>query len=94
MVLIQGTAFDDPAFQATVKDAVANIQATGQVENLVGPAPDNNLRSADGRSALITFTVKGDSDRAKDRVGEVLAHLGTSTPADVCGRARMARISA
>ena len=78
MVLIQGESFDDPAFQATVKDAVANLQATGQVDNLVGPSPDNDLRSTDGRSALITFTIKGDSDSAKDRVGEVLAAVETT----------------
>src|SRR4030095_4730360 len=40
LVLVQGkggTTADDPAFKAGVSDAMAAIQSTGQVENIVSP---------------------------------------------------------
>ena len=77
LVLVQGkggTTADDPAFKAGVSDAMAAIQSTGQVENIVSPYDKaaGGAISKDGRSALVTFDMKGDQDTAADRVQPVL----------------------
>ncbi|HEY3199054.1 MAG TPA: MMPL family transporter, partial [Actinomycetes bacterium] len=77
LVLVQGkggTTADDPAFRAGVADAMAAVNSTGQVENIVSPYDKaaGGAISKDGRSALVTFDMKGDQDTAADRVQPVL----------------------
>ncbi len=60
-------ATDAPAFQAVVREAIAAVQSTGEVENLQ-PA----VVSADEHSALVIFDMAGDAQTASERVGPVL----------------------
>ena len=77
-VLIQGRdglKVGDPGFTAVVKDAVAKLDATkgvSEVESPLSPENAGNL-SKDGTSALITFELPGDEDKAADRVDAPLA---------------------
>jgi len=75
MVLVQaggagGTA-SDPAFRGAVADVIAAVKATGQVTAVTSPY-DTKAISADNRSVLVRFDMRGDSDTAADRVQPVL----------------------
>ena len=75
MVLIQagsagGTA-TDPAFRGVVADVISAVKATGQVTAVTSPY-DTKAISADNRSVLVRFDMRGDSGTAADRVQPVL----------------------
>ena len=75
-VLVQSSRMtaDAPAFRAAVNEVLRRIQKRPEVTNLVSPyAAGNRTISADGRSALVRFDIRGDADTAKDRVKPVLA---------------------
>ncbi|NGO68859.1 MMPL family transporter [Streptomyces boncukensis] len=55
------------------RELMGDIKETGKVQGVSGP-----LRSEDGKSALITFEVKGKSDTAADRVQPVLDVITTA----------------
>jgi RND superfamily putative drug exporter len=64
---------DDPRFRATVADTLRRLAATPGVENARrGPV------SADGHSALISFTLRGDEATTKHRVAEPLETVQTA----------------
>src|SRR3954449_11479764 len=72
-VLVQGkdgARAGDPAFTAGVKDVTARLKSADHVIKVKSPlaAGNHGQISADGRSALVTFEIPGDSDTAKDRV--------------------------
>ncbi|MET7400821.1 MMPL family transporter [Dactylosporangium sp. NPDC005572] len=67
MVIVQAPAADSPEVAAAVREVTAAVQATG----VTGPVGEP-VRSEDGRSMLLSFTVTGDPETAKDRVGPVL----------------------
>ncbi|GAA4250191.1 MMPL family transporter [Dactylosporangium darangshiense] len=69
MVIVQSktSTIDSPDVRAAIADVTAAVQGTGVTGQVGEP-----LRSADGHSALLTFTVQGDAETAKDRVGPVL----------------------
>jgi len=75
-VLVQSSSLrvGDQAFETTVNDVVARVNETGLVENLRSPYADGNAGqiSKDGRSALVQFDVKGESEDAADRVEPLL----------------------
>ncbi|HEX6699674.1 MAG TPA: MMPL family transporter [Gaiellaceae bacterium] len=57
----------DPAFDSAVSDVVARVSKVPDVENLHrGPV------SKDGRTALVEFDIRGDKNKAGDKVGAVL----------------------
>jgi uncharacterized membrane protein YdfJ with MMPL/SSD domain len=66
----------DPAFRAAVRDVQGRLQATKGVRDVVGPyGPAAATQvSPDRRSALVSFEVKGDSDKAE---GPVVAAVKT-----------------
>ncbi|MFJ6130411.1 MMPL family transporter [Streptomyces griseoviridis] len=64
--LVMVTAKDGTRWQAAARELTTKIEDTGEVQRLQGPLP-----SKDGRSALITFEVKGESGTAEDRVQPV-----------------------
>jgi len=74
-VLIQAkdgrTKATDEQFRATVTAVVQAVNGTGKVTNVVSPY-DAKTISKDGRSALVQFDMRGDSDTAGDRVEPVL----------------------
>ncbi|MGW2639839.1 MMPL family transporter [Streptomyces sp. NPDC001348] len=61
----------DAEFRAAVADVVKAVGATGRVTDVTSPY-DTRTISKDGRSALVQFAVRGDSDTAADRVEPVL----------------------
>jgi uncharacterized membrane protein YdfJ with MMPL/SSD domain len=77
-VLVQGRdglKIGDPKFTAAVNDVVAKLESTkgvSKVESPLDPQNQGNL-SEDGRSALVTFELPGDEDKASDAVDAPLA---------------------
>ncbi|GAA5011800.1 MMPL family transporter [Streptomyces siamensis] len=74
-VLVQskdgGPKATDAAFKAAVGAVVDAVDATGKVTDVQSPY-DTRTISEDGRSALVQFDMRGDSDTAGDRVEPVL----------------------
>ncbi len=68
-----GTTARDPAFRATVDDVVKGVSGQPGVVHVKSPygAGNTGQISADGRSALVTFDLNGDSDLAEKRVDAV-----------------------
>src|SRR4051794_11180649 len=76
-VLVQGRGSvraGDRAFTAAVNDTVRRLQATKHVVDAKSPLAKGNAGqlSKDGRSALVTFSVPGEQDVAKERVDAAL----------------------
>jgi len=77
-VLIQaprGESIRTPAGERAARDVIAAVTATGRVENVRSPfaAGNRGQISADGRSALVLFAMKGDPATANKRVQPVVA---------------------
>jgi RND superfamily putative drug exporter len=78
-VLVQSPTLTvrDAAFVAAVDDVVARVSAVPAVANLrdpLGPA-NAELVSAAGRSAVVTFDIRGPPENAVNEIGPVLAAL-------------------
>jgi uncharacterized membrane protein YdfJ with MMPL/SSD domain len=65
----------DPAFKAAVADVEKGLAAQKDVTNLQSPYAKGNVGqiSRDGHSAVVTFEIKGDSEKAEDKVDPILA---------------------
>ncbi|MFI1504087.1 MMPL family transporter [Streptomyces sp. NPDC020597] len=61
----------DPEFKAAVTAIVSAVGKTGRVTDVTSPY-DTRTISKDGRSALVQFDMRGDSDTAGERVQPVL----------------------
>ncbi|MGW2779666.1 MMPL family transporter [Streptomyces populi] len=74
-VLVQakdaGTRATDADFRSAVSAVVQAVGATGKVTDVTSPY-DTKTISKDGRSALVQFDMRGDSETAGDRVEPVL----------------------
>ncbi|MGC2997773.1 MMPL family transporter [Streptomyces sp. G35A] len=74
-VLVQakddGLTATDTAFRSAVTAVVAAVERTGEVTNVSSPYESETI-SKDGRSALVRFDMRGDSDTAGERVEPVL----------------------
>ncbi|MFE2182020.1 MMPL family transporter [Streptomyces sp. NPDC059455] len=74
-VLIQakggGLTASDPAFRKAVDGVMAEVRATGQVTALRSPYDTKSI-SADRRSALVQFEMRGDAEKAADHIQPVL----------------------
>ncbi|WAP58888.1 MMPL family transporter [Streptomyces sp. S465] len=74
-VLIQakdgGLTADDPAFREAVEAVLDGVRDTGRVTAVQSPYATKAL-SADRRSALVRFEMRGDPEQAADRVQPVL----------------------
>jgi uncharacterized membrane protein YdfJ with MMPL/SSD domain len=76
MVLIQSRSqvASDPAFTAAINDVVARVSDVADVQNVrspLVPAAAGQI-SKDGRSALVAFEIRGDKDKAVDKIAPVL----------------------
>ncbi len=75
-VLVQAAGKDasSPAFKAAVADVVSRLGRTPHVREIDSPYAKGNEGqiSKDGHSVLVNFTIPGDEDTTKDRVGTVL----------------------
>ncbi len=65
----------DPAFKAAVADVEKGLAAQKDVTDLQSPYAKGNAGqiSRDGHSAVVTFEIKGDSEKAEDKVAPILA---------------------
>ena len=76
-VLIQSKTASpkDPAFKAAVADVEQGLAAQKDVTNLQSPYAKGNVGqiSRDGHSAVVTFEIKGDSEKAEGKVDPILA---------------------
>ncbi|MGW3075957.1 MULTISPECIES: MMPL family transporter [unclassified Kitasatospora] len=72
-VLVQSATrgADDPEFRAVVAQVIAAVNGTGEAAEVHSPY-DTKAVSADGHSALVTLTLKGDATEAVDHVQPVL----------------------
>ncbi|NEA97900.1 MMPL family transporter [Streptomyces sp. SID13726] len=74
-VLVQareaGGKATDADFRAAVAAVMKAVEGTGKVTDVTSPY-DTNTISKDGRSALVQFDMRGESDTAGDRVEPVL----------------------
>src|SRR5512146_660458 len=61
----------DPAFTAAIQDVVARVSKVGAVQNVRSPlAPGNGGQIAKSKqAALVEFDIRGESDKAGDKIG-------------------------
>src|SRR4051812_48236446 len=76
-VLIQSKTSSptDPAYRAVVKDVESRLAAQKDVTNIKSPYAKGNETqiSRDGHSSVVNFEIKGDSEKAQDKVDPILA---------------------
>jgi RND superfamily putative drug exporter len=76
-VLIQSRTLraDSPAFEAAVEDVTRHVSSIRDVTNVHSPLEPGNAAqiSADGRSAIVRFDIRGDPEKAVDKIDPVLA---------------------
>jgi len=85
-VLVQGTGgvrIGAPAMSAAVRDLVARLHVLATVSEIRSPlgAGGATLRSRDGRSLLVTFTIAGDERQAQENVDATLAAVAATARA-------------
>jgi uncharacterized membrane protein YdfJ with MMPL/SSD domain len=75
-VFIQSGSLEvtDPAFKHVVEDVVRRIATLGVVQNVQSPLDPENADqiAASGKAALVNFEIRGDPDKAVDKIGPVL----------------------
>ncbi|HZE04977.1 MAG TPA: hypothetical protein VE127_07125, partial [Solirubrobacteraceae bacterium] len=84
-VLVQGrggTRIGDPGLTAAVRELVGRLRSLPTVNDVRSPllAANRMLRSADGRSLLVTFNVAGDFNQAQTNVRGALAAAAATAP--------------
>jgi uncharacterized membrane protein YdfJ with MMPL/SSD domain len=79
-VLIQSEELTtaDRAFVGAIDDVSATLAELDAVRELNSPLAKAGAVSADGHSALVQFEIKGDPDKAEDRIGPILAAVADS----------------
>ena len=84
-VLIQSESLDAraPEFVAATRAVVSALEREAQVTNIRSPLEVKNASqvSTDGRSALVEFQIRGDSDLAVDKIDPILATLAEAQAA-------------
>jgi uncharacterized membrane protein YdfJ with MMPL/SSD domain len=86
-VLIQSSRYlsSDPAMESAVGGLVQTLALQKDVTNLRDPRVEPNgggRISPDGHSVLVQFTIRGDPDKAKDKVAPILAAVGGAQQAN------------
>jgi uncharacterized membrane protein YdfJ with MMPL/SSD domain len=75
-VLIQSDSLraTDPAFEAAVEDVVAGVSGLDVVQNVQSPLDPahRDQIAASGRAALVEFEIRGEADKAVDKIQPVL----------------------
>jgi uncharacterized membrane protein YdfJ with MMPL/SSD domain len=75
-VLVQSRTLrtTDPAFEAAITDVVSRLSKLNDVQNVRSPLdPGNTAQIASGgHAALVEFEIRGDPDKAIDKIGPVL----------------------
>ncbi|HET8754702.1 MAG TPA: MMPL family transporter [Solirubrobacteraceae bacterium] len=75
MVLVQSRTLTakDGRFRAAVEDVERAVSGQSVVTNVVSPYDKDGTVSEDGRSALVQFDIKGDAEKAEDKIAPVVA---------------------
>ncbi len=75
-VLIQSRTarVGDPAFTAAIRDVVARVSRLAAVQNVRSPQARGNAGqiAKDGRAVLVNFDIRGDKDKAVDKIDPVV----------------------
>jgi uncharacterized membrane protein YdfJ with MMPL/SSD domain len=78
-VLIQSGTLraDSPAFETAVEDVTRRVSSLRDVTNVRSPLEPGNADqiSGDGRSAIVRFDIRGDPEKAVDKIDPVLAEV-------------------
>ena len=78
-VLIQSTSLrvSDPAFRAAVEDVVTRVSKATDVQNVRSPfaSPNTSQVAKNGHAALVEFDIRGDKQKAVDKIAPVLASV-------------------
>jgi uncharacterized membrane protein YdfJ with MMPL/SSD domain len=81
-VFIQSATLEvtDPAFKQVVEGVVRRIATLGVVQNVQSPLDPENAEqiAASGRAALVDFEIRGDPDKAVDKIGPVLDRVAVA----------------
>jgi uncharacterized membrane protein YdfJ with MMPL/SSD domain len=84
-VLIQSTALtaSSPEFRAAIDDVAHRLSGVGAVTEIKSPLEPGNRSqiSADGHSAIVTFEIKGDAEKAVDKIDPVIAEVDAAAAA-------------
>jgi RND superfamily putative drug exporter len=74
LVRSQSRTLDDPAFRAAVADVVRTVQRTPQAQRVRSPlaAGNGGQVSQDRHAALVQFEIRGDEEKADDKVQPIL----------------------
>ncbi len=75
-VLVQGKSADDPAVTAAVRDVASRLERIEGIAEVERP-----LASKDGRSVLVSFTMRGTDDEAEKLVEQPLAAVAAAQTA-------------
>jgi uncharacterized membrane protein YdfJ with MMPL/SSD domain len=85
-VLIQSSTLTttSPAFEAAVDDVVERVSAVPAVTNVRSPLERANADqiSADGHSAIVQFDIRGDPEKAVDKIDPVIAAVDDAKAAN------------
>ena len=75
-VLVQSRTLrtTDPAFEAAITDVVSRLSKLNDVQNVRSPLDPGNTGqiAPGGHAALVEFEIRGDPDKAIDKIGPVL----------------------
>ena len=75
-VLIQSRSerVGEPAFTAAIRDVVARLSTLAAVQNVRSPLARGNAGqiAKDGRAVLVNFDIRGDKDKAVDKIDPVI----------------------
>jgi RND superfamily putative drug exporter len=75
-VLVQSASLrtSDPAFRAAITDVVAKLSKLADVQNVRSPLDSRNTGqiAPNGHAALVEFEIRGDPDKAVDKIRPVL----------------------
>ena len=70
----------DPAFRAAVRDVEHRLAGQSDVRKIESPYAKGNESqiSRDGRSVVVNFEIKGDAEKAEDKVDPILAQTAAA----------------
>jgi uncharacterized membrane protein YdfJ with MMPL/SSD domain len=79
-VLIQSKrlTIHDPGFRAALADVSSRVSRIAVVQHVSAPGARRGTVSPDGHSALVRFEIKGDPDKAGQKVDPVLAQVAAA----------------
>jgi uncharacterized membrane protein YdfJ with MMPL/SSD domain len=84
-ILVQSRTLsaNDPAFRAAIDDVVARISRVGAVQHVRSPLARANAGhiAKNGHAALVEFEIRGDADKAAEKIDPVLTRVAAAQQA-------------